>query len=250
MDLFIAGIARAGTTLLSNLLTSPPDRLVLVEPGLTRHDMGDHVRQQVERFGLPRSWDTWSGPRGETALDRFERCLRPSLNQIRWGVKEVNPLGWDALVQIFEPKKIVLCVRDMRDCAISMFEKHRRSSLPGQDEAWISRRLVDASEALLTVKRSSSASRVRVIRYEDLVTDCAERARLETWLDWPLNGDPAWCMDLYGRQHESARHDGMIGSSSVHRAAKTRTADATAFASSVVTLTQGYQAEFGYSAAA
>src|SRR4026207_2014919 len=108
MDLFIAGIARAGTTLLANLLTSPPDRLVLVEPGLTRHDMGDHVREQVERFGVPRTWESWAGPEGETALGRFEPCLKPALAGIRWGVKEVNPLGWDALVQEFDPKQIVL----------------------------------------------------------------------------------------------------------------------------------------------
>jgi hypothetical protein len=212
--------------------------------------MGDHVREQVERFGVPRTWESWAGPEGETALGRFERCLKPSLAGIRWGVKEVNPLGWDALVQEFDPKQIVLCVRDMRDCAISMFQKHQRSSLPGQDEAWITRRLADASEALLRVKASVPPRRVRVIRYEDFVTDSSERARLERWLNWPLSGDPAWCMDVYGREHESTLHHGTIGSSSVNRAAKEETSDATAFASAVATLTSAYQAEFGYSAAA
>jgi len=64
MDLFIAGLGRAGTTLLANLLTSPPKRWLLAEPGITRGDMGEHVRIQAEQFGFPITSDEWTSVPG------------------------------------------------------------------------------------------------------------------------------------------------------------------------------------------
>ena len=51
MDVLIVGPARSGSTLLANLLTTPPSRVVLVEPGITRGGMNEYVRKEVGRLG-------------------------------------------------------------------------------------------------------------------------------------------------------------------------------------------------------
>lgn len=244
MDVFIAGIARAGTTLVANLLTRPPTHWLIVEPGITRKDMGEHVRVQAERFGIriPKDqWDSFKDP-----LERFRRLLLPRLNGVRWGVKEVNPAGWDELNRDFRPRATLLCVRDMRDCALSMFEKHQRSSAPGQDETWMLNRLLDASRALLRVKQLHPSESVRVIRYQDFVTNPDERSAIAEWLDWPLDGDPGWCLDVYGRENEKVKHSGKIGSGSVGRGERGCSPAASAFVERVIEQAAEYQSAFGY----
>lgn len=249
MDLFIAGMGRAGTTLLANLLTVPPSQWIITEPGITRGDMGEHVRQQAARFGLEISAAEWNdGAPGETALARFARVLAPRLDGVRWGVKEVNPAGYDDLLRLFRPRKMVLAVRDIRDCAFSLLEKHAKVARPNPAHTrdWMHGRLLDAARALVKLHRETPADRLRVVRYEDFVTDPARRVELAAWLGLELDGDPARCLDLYGREDEPLKHEGGIGAGSVNRGATERRPDWIAFADRLARDAADYQAAFGY----
>lgn len=249
MDVFIAGMGRAGTTMLGNLLTVPPSHWVLTEPGLTRGDMGEHVRQQAERFGITIDAEEWlSGGPGESALARFERVLAPRLAGVRWGVKEVNPIGYDELRRLFNPEKTLLAVRDIRDCGLSLIEKHEKhpTGNPAHTESWMHRRLLDAAIALVKIQRETPPDRLRVVRYEDFVSDPAQRTALATWLDWPLDGDPGRCLDLYNRDDEPLKHAGGIGSGSVRRSAREHRPEWLAFADQLARDAADYQTAFGY----
>ena len=247
MDVFIAGIGRSGSTLLANLLTKPQQRWILVEPGLTRHGMGDHVRRQAERFGIQIAPDEWQGPRrDESALQRFQRTLQSHVGNIRWGVKEVNMTGADELINIFRPKAVLLSVRNIRDCAISIYEKNQAVGQISHSEEWMVDRLLSAANALIRFKRALAQNTLRVVRYEEFVSDPGERVRLAEWLNWPVDGDPAWCMDIFGRQNEPNIHGNKIGTSSINRGARIANPTSLNFAQKVMRLAEEYQVEFGY----
>lgn len=256
MHLLIAGMGRAGTTALANLLTTPPDRWVIIEPGLTRDGIGDHVLEQAVRFGAPvaisrEEWNA-SDPQ-EPGLSRFARTIGPGLSRLKaWGVKEVNPAGLDELIRVFEPRQVLLAVRDIRDCAISVIEKSRRHAAEGrqvQSDEWMARRLTDAGAALVRLKHRLGSERVRIVHYETFTTDNSCRAELSRWLDWPLTGDPGRCLDLFGREYETVRHNGRVGSSSVARHERETSRELLDFAALVEQQAHEYQAVFGYTPA-
>jgi hypothetical protein len=255
MDLLIAGMGRAGTTALANLLTTPPDYWVLIEPGLTRQGIGEHVFEQARRFGAPVavSREEWeAGGPSEPGINRFARTVGRGLSGLKgWGVKEVNPAGLDELVRVFAPRRVLFAVRDIRDCAMSVLEKSRRHGAEGrpvQTDAWLSKRLTDAGAMLVKLKGSLGDECARTVQYERFTTDAAYRAELEEWLGWPLTGDPGRCMDLFGREYEVARHAGGGGMSSrsVDRRERETSTEVLAFAAEVEQGAEGYQRAFGY----
>ena len=253
MDLLIAGMGRAGTTALANLLTTPPGRWVIIEPGLTRQGVGEHVFEQARRFGAPVAVGRAEWERGgthEDGLARFCRCLAPGLERLEaWGVKEVNPTGLDELIRVFNPRRVLLAVRDIRDCAISALEKSRRHAAEGrsvQTDEWLARRLRDAGTALVGLKARLGAPSVRAVQYERFTTDDSYRAALEQWLGWPLTGDPGRCLDLFGREYEVARHTGRVSASSVGRRERESSEELLRFAAYVEREAEHYQRAFGY----
>ncbi len=256
MNLLIAGMGRAGTTALANLLTTPPDRWIIIEPGLTRDGIGEHVFEQAARFGAPVavSRDDWTAAgEHEPGLTRFARTIGPGLSRLKaWGVKEVNPAGLDELIRVFEPRQVLLAVRDIRDCAISVIEKSRRHAAEGrpvQTDQWMAKRLTDAGAALVRLKQCLGDERVRTVQYETFTTDESFRAELSRWLDWPITGDPGRCLDLFGREYETARHSGRVGSSSVARHVRETSRELLDFAAHVEQQAHAYQIAFGYTEA-
>jgi hypothetical protein len=253
MDLLIVGPARSGTTMLANLLTSPPDRWVLVEPGITRGGMGEVVRQEAALFGWQYERSVWHEQ--ESSEQRFNRLLHGRLEQLeRWGVKEVNMQGIADLISIYRPRHIVISVRDIRACAISVRHKEElqgtvvgQAMVPKTDE-WLQRRLTDGAEAALRlVNEPPPGSKVTVVRYEDFVASADARASLARTLDWPLDGDPSSTLDLFGRSYEVERHGGHIGTSSVSRWREETAPEMLAFADGIATEVADYQRQFGYS---
>ena len=90
MDLLITGMSRAGTTALANLLTTPPDRWVIIEPGLTRDGVGEHVLEQARRFGPPVAVSDAQWRAGDREPGWAICSIGPGLSSLRgWGVKEV-----------------------------------------------------------------------------------------------------------------------------------------------------------------
>lgn len=218
MELLIVGPARSGTTMLANLRTSPPNRWVLVEPGITRGGMGGRLKQ----------------------LDR-------------WGVKEVNMHGIPGLISTYRPPHIVVSVRDIRACAVSVRQKEDlqgtiagQAIVPKTDE-WLQQRLLDGAEAALRlVKEPPPGSKVTVVRYEDFVASAEARASLARTLDWPLEGDPSSTLGLFGRSYEVERHGNNIGTSSVSRWREETAREMLTFADDVSSEVADYQRQFGY----
>lgn len=252
MDLLIVGPARSGTTMLANLLTSPPNRWVLVEPGITRGGMGEVVRREAGLFGWHYERGDWHEQ--ETSGERFARLLHERLKQLdRWGVKEVNMHGIADLISTYRPRHIVVCVRDIRACAISVRQKEDlqgtiagQAMVPKTDE-WLQQRLLDgAGAALRLVTTPPAESQVTVVRYEDFVASADARASLARTLDWPLEGDPSSTLDLFGRSYEVERHGSSIGTSSVSRWREESEPELRTFADEVAHHGADYQRQFGY----
>jgi hypothetical protein len=253
MDLLIIGPARSGTTMLANLLTSRPNRWVLVEPGITRGGMGEVVRREADLFGWHYERIDWHEQ--ETSEERFNRLLHQRLKRLdRWGVKEVNMHGIGDLISRYRPRHIVISVRDIRACAISVRQKETlqgtiagQALVPKTDE-WLQRRLLDGAEAALRlVNEPPPGSQVTVVRYEDFVASADARAALAQTLDWPLEGDPSLTLDLFGRSYEVERHGSNIGTSSVSRwRDDAREPELRTFADQVALESSDYQRQFGY----
>jgi hypothetical protein len=244
MDVLLFGMMRAGTTMLANLLTSPPDRLVLVEPGITRGDMGDHVFQQLQMAGLPidrRDWDAIPDP-----VQRFERLVRPLIAGKNWGIKEVNTAGLADLLRLLPPRRVVLIVRDIRDIALSALEKVQLQNTPQYTYQVLTDRCIASANAIITLHQRFPEDRRYVIRYEDLTQDAAARQRLADWLDWPLTGDPGQRLDLYSRSYEVARHGPAIGTASVGRHEGALDDRQSAFLSAIAKPLDFYQGYFDY----
>lgn len=252
MDLLIVGPARSGTTMLANLLTSPPNRWVLVEPGITRGGMGEVMRQEAGLFGWHYERSVWHEQ--ETSEERFTRLLHGRLKQLdRWGVKEVNMHGIPGLISTYRPPHIVVSVRDIRACAVSVRQKEDlqgtiagQAIVPKTDE-WLQQRLLDGAEAALRlVKEPPPGSKVTVVRYEDFVASAEARASLARTLDWPLEGDPSSTLGLFGRSYEVERHGNNIGTSSVSRWHEETAPEMLTFADDVASEVADYQRQFGY----
>jgi hypothetical protein len=256
MDVLIVGPARSGSTLLANLLTTPPGRVVLIEPGITRGGMLEYVRRDVERYGWSIDAETWHRP-DESSQERFERLLRPRLRTVeRWGVKEVNPAGLPALIELCPPRHVLLSVRDIRACAISMKEKeslqgpiYREALTPKSDE-WLRMRLLEGAAASVRMLVSPPPrSVVTVARYEDIVSSPEHRAVVERALDWPLDGNPAGSLEAQGRAFEIERHGGRVAATSIDRRREESEPTLIEFADSVVRQASEYQRMFGYATA-
>ncbi|MEL7485031.1 MAG: hypothetical protein AAFN41_11860, partial [Planctomycetota bacterium] len=226
-DVLIASHGRSGSTLLAALLTTPPHRLVLNEPGIPHAVYGTHVRRQLEAAGdIPRDHPTHlfdSPPANIDSAELASTLLAPLVEtRDRWGVKEVNPDWIRASIPMLQPKQILVLVRDLDEAAASLYLKNKREGSP-KSEAWLIERFRASLDVLANLLESPPAP-TRRVWYHQLVSSQAARDELAAWLDWPLDGNPGRNFDLYNRAHESDAHAGKVSAQSVGR--YTRGADA------------------------
>lgn len=243
MDVFIFGMLRSGTTMLTNLLTNAPEQIVLIEPGITRGDMGLHVKRQIERLGATCSDQEWLAV--GNPLKRFQRHAVPHLQGAKWGVKEVNPYGIPELLQKYPPRKVLLVVRDIRDIVASAVEKDERLNSNISDD-WILKRARDTYDCLLMLERTIPSFMLRVLHYERFVQDADYRQELSDWVGFSFSGDLAQRLDIYGRDYEAQRHDSTIGARSLRRYQKPGSERQAAIVETAARLMSDYQAHYGY----
>ena len=187
MDLLVYGMMRSGTTLISDLLTVPGQSLVFDEPMMLSPWDDAKVRDvhRVARgFGLPVPETPPDAGNFTRIADYFEESLAPSLTKLGfWGVKEVHFFNWRELVERYRPGKLVLCVRDLRDIALSALDLTLGSQLafPGaermRDEAWLLTRLSYDVHELLELRQRPHL----LLRYEDLTGDPERAAALAAY---------------------------------------------------------------------
>ena len=175
MGVAITGMMRSGTTLLADLLTVRGRSLVFGEPNLLGNwNVGQTRRTHAiaEAFGL----DVAPPPPPGTLArndEYFRATILPALGKLDWwGVKYVDLYGLDAVFRRYPPKKLILCVRDIRDVALSAIELVERMQLGFddrkhmRDEAWVFCRLAYTVHELMALRRHPHL----VVRYEDLAT--------------------------------------------------------------------------------
>ncbi|MEL6498195.1 MAG: hypothetical protein AAFZ67_10850 [Planctomycetota bacterium] len=219
-DVLIASHGRSGSTLLAALLTTPPNRIVLNEPGIAHAAYGTHVRKQLEAAGdIPRDHPVHLFDNPPTSADPAELAstlIAPLVEtRDRWGVKEVNPDWIRASIPMLQPKQILVLVRDLDEAAASLYLKNKREGSQ-KSEAWLIERFRASLEVLADLLQSPTAL-TRRVWYHQLVSSQPTRDELAAWLDWPLDGNPGRNFDLYNRAHESAAHAGKVSAQSVGR---------------------------------
>ncbi|MDJ0768353.1 MAG: hypothetical protein QNJ12_06145 [Ilumatobacter sp.] len=218
-DLYIAALGRSGSTMLANLLTTPPTRWLIVEPRFANATTGRDVLAQARSVGIAIGDDEWPLRVDETPEQRIGRIFRDRILALeKWGVKEVRHDVLVASLDILRPKHTIVLVRDLRDVAVSLYEKARRDDDPRYDDEWLRTYLTQAPGGILAVVDALGGRDHRIVRYEDLTGDAGVRAELGQWLDWPLDGRPDRNLAaLFQRAHEVELHDGAVTRRSVGR---------------------------------
>lgn len=202
--------------MLANWLTTPPTHFVLHEPNLKRERRTRLTVMQLEAWGL--------------SLDEVQAR--------QWGVKEVEADKSAAFLERWQAERVILCVRDIREVALSLFEKHRRQgNLDTYPDSWASEYSVREAAGLvaLAARLEQDGPEWRIARYEDFARSEAERAAIAAFVGWPGGGDERALLERIDRGFEggqrSRRHLG---------AAETALADA------VAEQCGAYQRRFGY----
>ncbi len=241
---YIAALPRSGSTMLANLLSSPPDRWVLVEPGLHTPRLSPSLAVQINRFRAASA----TPPHRPLAVDAPRRLLVKNLAELlgtlsAWGLKEVGS-DHRSVIAYARPAKTIILVRDIRDALLSLLEKHDQ---PGRhwESASLMAHLAECCAALIRLSQEKDAT-TRIYRYEDLVSSASERQTLSDWLSWPLNGDTTRNLDLYNRQYEAVRHQGTISAGSVGRHAREGNHTRVEVAAQFSAMLQDFSTTFGY----
>jgi hypothetical protein len=187
MGVAVMGLMRTGTTLVSDLLTRRGRSLVVSEPnlmGLWDAPLQLKLGRLYREFGLELPALLPKTGEYRTNIEYFDQVVLPELKPLElWGIKCVDLFGWQRLLRIYPPQKLVLCVRDLRAVTISALELVNRMGLVFtdtkrmRDEAWIFARIAYTVQELMALR----ALPHMVLRYEDLVADPAARDRLAAY---------------------------------------------------------------------
>jgi hypothetical protein len=187
MGVAVMGPMRSGTTLVADLLTVRGRSLVISEPnllGVWHPNATLAIHRLVTEFGIDVPPPPTVKPPARI-FNYFDRVILPELQGLDfWGVKYVDLYGWPQLFQRYRPRKLILCVRDLREVAVSAIELTERMKLgfPGgahmRDVAWVLSRLAHTVHELLALRRLPHF----VLRYEDLVEDPKVRERLADYV--------------------------------------------------------------------
>jgi hypothetical protein len=195
MGVAVTGMMRSGTTLIADLLTVRGRSLVISEPNLLGNwNVGQTRRTHAiaQEFGLEVKAPPPPGTYARND-EYFRAAILPALRKLDWwGVKYVDLHGIDGVFRRYPPKRLVLCVRDIRDATISAIELVERMTLGFddhkhlRDEAWVFSRLAYTIHELMALRRHPHL----VVRYEDLATrPDALKEELRAYMEMDALGD-------------------------------------------------------------
>lgn len=224
MDVLIVGVPRSGTSMLSNLMTSFPDTLILYEPHLGLRRPSSYVLNQMEELGLLHDFGS------NRELVRYVAD-----NVGRWGIKEVMIRHIKAAVRLYDLEKVVFVVRNIHHVALSIYDK-----------GWRPQPTATSAAALVDLYGRCEPERRTVVRYETFVTDEAYQIRVAEDLSWPLEGNPSVGLEKQGREGEVNRHQRKVTARSLELRESERDPKKLAFASELVAQCTAYQNLFGY----
>ncbi len=193
--IYIAAIARSGSTAISNMLTLPPMQQILVEPS-------------AYAFGMNKFNLLEDSKARDRYLDTCNSMLGFQLSKPeKWGVKEVHPACHFGAIELLEPKIVLLLVRDIRAVFLSLLEKHRIQNAENIfSKAWTIDYCEKASTALSNFRRSEVGRDAITLRYEDFLATNNSHFDLGAKLGWSASGDPFRGFAEYDRLYEIERN--------------------------------------------
>jgi hypothetical protein len=247
-DFYIAAIGRSGSTMLCNWLCRPPDDLVFIEPFFLRPSNPRLLRIQLADFGMAASDAEWE-PRDESGPERFRRIMGPRLAGKRWALKEVLVEEHIRALHAFEPKGVIVTVRNLEDVALSFFEKHRlQGNLARFGDDWVVEYCRRESTGILTFVERLRTLGVphAVVRYEDFTRSEAERRAIADFVGWEGGGRIDSHLDRFDRQFEIERHGRQISPLVRNRAERNLSSAEFCLALELSNQVSEYQREFGY----
>jgi hypothetical protein len=247
-DFYVAAMGRSGSTMLCNWMCRPPGQLVFIEPFFLRPTNPRLLRIQLTDFGLAASDGEWA-QRDEPGPDRFRRIMGPRLAGKQWAFKEVLAEEHSAAIAAFAPPRVLLTVRNLRDVALSFFEKHRiQTNLDRFDDAWVRDYCVRESEGMVRLLKRLLAEGIphRIVRYEDFTRSEAERRAVAEFVGWEGGGRVDSHLDRFDRQFEVERHGAQISSRLRSAGERALGAAEHALAGDIAKQATEYQREFGY----
>lgn len=188
--IYIAGLRRTGTTMLSEALTQLPYSFVFREPGLGKGCF--NVKPSDARLFLERGVDLQGFVRRQNRsivnvfrqrfelqagfmVKAFKEELVPQLRLIAYqlGVKEIYHAGWRNYLAHFPHMKIVLLGRDPRDIYISLYYRWEKGTGGWAGPFTPKRVAADLNREFRAQLEMSLTTDTLRVRYEDLCT-CKE----------------------------------------------------------------------------
>jgi len=197
---FIGGLRRSGTTMMSEVLTEIPYAFIFREPGLARGtfnvkagdatqfralgtDLESFRRQEIRTSGnrLRRRLGLYRGQ----PVRQFRDHVLPQLLRIvqQIGVKEICHAGWHHYVRWFPDLRMIHIGRDPRDIYISLHSRFMRGKSGWKGSftpKTVSRHLNREFSYLCSMEQSVESMRVRyedVCQDEELLTEVMKFAR-------------------------------------------------------------------------
>jgi hypothetical protein len=257
MGVMVFGLARSGTTLVSDLLTIPGRSIVISEPEIYKQ-WSRATTARVHRLSRMVGLDIPEDPPESDAYGAnyqryFDEVMLPAMGRLPlWGIKNVDFSGWRVLFRNYPPQRLILCVRDLRDTALSGLDRICRLGITFRgsgsgimrDEAWILSGLAYSVHQLMEMQQRPHL----LVRYEDLASDPDARQRIADYVgldrlqEERLNIKAAEMR----RAWEIEKHQGGIGASSVGRFASEPPGPARALAERLWRLLPEYSQTFGY----
>lgn len=247
-DFYIAAIGRSGSTMLSNWLSRPPERIVFMEPFFLRAANSRLLQIQLANLGMQITEEEWATS-DATPLDRFRRLMGPRLSGRRWAAKEVLCEEHEAMTRTFAPPRVLVSVRDIEDVALSFFEKHRlQDNLDRFGDDWVADYCRRETAGLLAYLAGLDEAGVpyRIVRYEDFTASEQERRALCEFVGWPGGGDVAANLDDFGRGFEVDHHGTQVASSGRPRETRSLAPEVVASAAMIAEACANYQRRFGF----
>ena len=200
--IFIAGVARSGTTLLRYMLCSHPNLYVPPESNFiprffrkrpTEPLSREHARRIVKQIGeYGTFWRDWREQRLDpdafvddlptltpaSFIDALYSRYAHQYGAVRWGDKSTIYAGWiDLFVEMFPTCQIIQIIRDPRDVTASSLDAYSGARFFYMDPYYAARMWTKRISAGLEAGRRLPADRYHEIRYEDLTQDPEGRVR-------------------------------------------------------------------------
>ncbi|MEK7729988.1 MAG: sulfotransferase [candidate division KSB1 bacterium] len=186
--IYIAGLRRSGSTVLSEALTSLPHSFIFREPRVAENRFSVHDSDAelfLQKFGVDlldfeRRW--W--PKRKLIPEAFKNELLPQLLPLvgQIGIKEIRHDRWRRLFRLFPEMKILLTARDPRDIYLSLHDKVKNdrvtwSGIFSPDGVFCAEAVAEGLNAefreQLAMLETADCLKVK---YEDL---CADPAKFE-----------------------------------------------------------------------